>query len=348
MERSVETKNRAKNVTKPVYQPFTERLTKKSTPTITSNGPTGSKIFVSIALPKDPLVNSHLTKLNQKRQHHGVKQNPPEPTPLELQKLLLEVSRAQTKGRQDHNTVDGIVRSVKLAPNRSDILRGSGRSVRRVSTDKPPTPAQPNTSPAHLNVSIPSAAHISGPVSTVSYSYTDDSVSRSCDLDDVRSDISETPLSPLPPTPVPQQEGTEAMRHRVHQGLLKTLSDTDQFLRAMEQKRSNRPPQIVYSDDEEMLPETERSGPLADSMSAGGREVTLQIEPNTPREDHADLAFSDELSGSQLSVSTTISQMTASQQYFQLVRHLETDPSFINECRVDSELLNSVKNNTAQ
>lgn len=298
---------------------------------------------MSIALPKEAQANKSTTKQDPKY-HHGLsKQAQPATTPLELQKLLLEVSTAKAQGqRLDPSLTESIAKSVILTPKRGDLLRGGVRSAYRRSSQVSAVPTRPHMSARQVDVNIPTAEEASSAVSSASYGYSDGSDSRSCDLDDVRSESSDMIGSPIPPTPVPEQENTEAMKERVHRELLKTLSDTEQFLRAMDQKRSSRPLQLVYSDDEEITPEEETPGDEAflsmrhNSNSISNTGQVLIAEAHS-RADivNADTSYQDvrdiQGNGSESGTSSSTQKLILDKQYCPLVHSLDNNQTLTTE-----------------
>lgn len=105
-----------------------------------------------------------------------------------------------------------------------------------------------------LDINIPTAQHQS--MSGLSSANCRSDYSHSDSRESIHSSQTEEYGTPEPPPlPPPEEETTQCMRNRVHQNLLQTLTDTEQFLVAMEQKRKNRKPQIVYSDEENDIPE---------------------------------------------------------------------------------------------
>ena len=335
MERATETKERGRNLIKPTYQSFTERQTSKSTPTITPNGLSGSKVFVTLTTSNDALLNKKPTSPKRGVRSPLHQQRAPENTPQDINRQYLESPNALIRGRHRESPLtESRGQSITLTPNRGSILRerrrSSHRSLEVVTSTQPAGPAM------HVDVNIPTGGEVFSGMSTNSYTYSEGSASRSCDLDDVRSDISEMLNSPLPPTPVPEKENTEKMKERVHQDLMKTLSETEQFLRAMDQKRKSRPPQIVYSDDEEIaaknnadITDQHKSNSDFEQQNVGGDDLGQQY--------CSEIIVGSEpgIYESEVNIPTSRYNPTASQQYLELVHQLEDDLSLASEHSFD-------------
>ncbi|XP_067927890.1 uncharacterized protein [Watersipora subatra] len=263
VERFTDTKERGKNLTKPAYQPFTKRNLVKSTPTITPNGLSGSKTFLSITVPKEALTNFKNNIIKGDNSHSRNKQGrpPPKVTPKNLQRPLMESSKL-CNGQSNALTVSR-GNSITLSQKRLSV---TSRKSSRSSAQGRLTLGLPAS---HVDVNIPTAIPASNAASSHSFSYSEDSFGQSWDLDDVRSGSSDVALSPLPCPPSAEKEDIKAMKERIHRELVNTLSATEQFLQTLEYKRQHKPPQLLYSDDEEPLPKELAHSYVEDFVNAG-------------------------------------------------------------------------------
>lgn len=360
VDRFTMTKERTKNLTKPVYHPPSKRTGKKSIPTITPNGPNGSKIFMSISLPKDTLANKQLTSLKKTLyQQTAQPAGPAAPAQTNPSRSALEntIKGQQSRKQEDFNLLDNTGKSVTLSPRKPSVSREISQTLikRKSSGASGGTMLSSISLGKRVEVSIPTAGDLRSITSSNSFTCSDDeTLSRSCDLDDVASESSEAMNAPIPPTPEPEKEKTGEMRERVHRHLLQTLSDTDQFLRAMDQKRRNRAPQIVYSDDEEIVDNTNSNDRCAGNnnkeesdvgrnahASAGAAHASAGAAHASAGAAHAHSLLKqgvdplyihieqfedtviDGLSDIELSLPNSTQKVTASQQYLDLVHLLE-------------------------
>lgn len=255
--------SKGKLLTKPVYQSVFQRTGKAPTPTITVNGPSGSKVFLNFALPKDMIQSSLSLKQQQRVQRRSARQpssaKHESSNTMSTEQYKLFNTHTDSTKLEDMNTVQNIGQPVKLSLRRTSALtQKSSRSTahgREVSSSVGRAPVR-SSSARQVDVSIPTGGEASSVFSSNSLALSEELSGHSCDLNDVRSDVEED-ITPIPPTPVPEAENVQTMKERVHQNLLKTIEDTNKFLSDMDRKRRDRPSQIAYSDDEVDLDETE-------------------------------------------------------------------------------------------
>lgn len=264
MERLSGGKERVKSPTKPAFCPPSQRVVgRKSVPTITQNGPEGSKVFMSITLSKGTIINKQKTKKGHPKER-ALHSAPPDHS-FARQELFSPMNPNVKPGTPALKESTG-----KLSEKKPLIQRNSSRSLIRSksaldeasNTDVTLRRSQAVTDVTlsrsqaiHVDVNIPTGEEFSvmSSANFESSLSSSDGIDRSCDLNDVRSENSEDLREPTPLPPEPEVETTEAMKDRIHRDLMKTISDTDQYLQAMDHKRRNKPPQIVYSDDEDLI-----------------------------------------------------------------------------------------------
>lgn len=207
---------------------------------------------MSITLPKDALIdNGNMKKRNHRhRALHSA--------PADQSKARRDLYSAQSQAFKPGTSA--LLESTNhLSQRKSLVIRENSHvRIRSKSAQEKFMVAEPTlrqSSAVHVDVNIPTAGEEFSVLSSANLDSTlgSDNMSRSCDLDDVRSEDSEELREPTPLPPVPEVESTQAMKDRIHQDLIRTLSDTDHFLQVMDHKRKNKPPQISYSDDEDVI-----------------------------------------------------------------------------------------------
>ena len=247
-------KDRMKTQTKPSYCPPSQRQGgRKSVPTITQNGPEGSKVFMSITLPKDTLIDNGKTKRSNHRPTRELRSAPAGQSMARRELLYSAPAQPFKPG-----TPALLESSSRLSQRKTLVQRENPRPITRSQSaqEKLTVAAEPTlrrSSAVHVDVNIPTAGEEISVISSGIMESTmgSDDMNNSCDLDDVKSENSELLREPTPPPQVPAAESTEAMKERIHRDLLRTISETDQFLQDMDSKRKNKPHQIIYSDEED-------------------------------------------------------------------------------------------------
>lgn len=274
---------REKNQTKPAFIPLSKRQGKKTTPSIPSvKGQIDKVDYLKFTLPIADVTGSPNT--SRKKVRESIKSAP-------------AAMRTRVIGRRDGNYVRadenkdlGGLSGIKVeSPREKETFTKQHKVTRQVGLNLKARPYSERPDPGSsqflstmsghhkLDINIPTAPDQS--VSGFSSAILKSDMSRSDSRESIHSSLAEEQYF-IPEEPEPSgPESTEQMKERIHQNLLQTLSDTEQFLIAMEQKRNNRKPQIIYSDDDE---QEEAQAP---GLASGQKAETVHLPMNEVQSD---------------------------------------------------------------